>query len=212
MPLFTPVIDVKRVRGPYCGPTAIAALTGVPISRIEKMLRRRRRGGYKDINGRKIPIQGTGNHEVLRVLKTLGCKVKKFTMTESTISRFCHDTEHAGTFLVNVTDHYVTTHAGLVCDTYCKTPTPVAEYPKPQLRVVRAWRVEAPESPKYTIADPIKPQRAAKPPRDLKAERHTKALAVQKKWQRKLKLAQTKLKAANAKVRYYERVRDGSPE
>ena len=46
-------------REAYCGPRAIAALTGLPVSAIEARIRRGRGGGYRDRMGRKIPIKGT---------------------------------------------------------------------------------------------------------------------------------------------------------
>jgi hypothetical protein len=58
MKLFHPVRDVSADRrGPYCGPSAVAFLTGVPVSRIEKMFRRIR-GGWRDELGRRKTVKG----------------------------------------------------------------------------------------------------------------------------------------------------------
>ncbi len=57
MTLFPFIKDIKGQ--PYCGPTAVALLTGVPYSRVVQMLRRRRRGGYRDVNGKRIPVRST---------------------------------------------------------------------------------------------------------------------------------------------------------
>ncbi len=79
---FEPIVDVDH--RPYCGPLAIARLTGVPVSRIEKMLRRNRYGRYRDASA--LPIKGTINAEVINVLQGLGCKVEKLSVAPSAAS------------------------------------------------------------------------------------------------------------------------------
>lgn len=50
-----------------------------------------------------------------------------------------------------------------------------------------------------------KSESVEKPVRDIVAERHARVLLLEKGWQRKLKLAQTKIKNLRIKRRYYEK-------
>lgn len=203
MTLFMPVIDVNH--SPYCGPTAIGALTGVPIARIEKMLRRRRRNGYRDALGRKIPIKGTHTWEVVRTLKRLGCKVTEMKNPESTFGRFCQDTAHINaSFLVEVTGHFMATFKGQFVDTAHREPTPVQGYSKATRRVVRVWRVDAPAVPKFTVDDPITPPpRPAKSKPDIRDVRAARVAARLKAWQTKRKRAETAIRKLRRQARYY---------
>jgi hypothetical protein len=202
--MFELVNDTKRRRGPYCGPTAIGLLTGVPVSRIEKMIRRRR-GGYRDVDGKRIPVRGTGNGEVIAVLEALGCKVEKAKVTAQTFGRFVDDVRHAGAFLVNVTGHYMVCEAGMMADTRNMTPIPIEQYGRATWRVQRAWKVTAPETPRYTVNDPLTQVREKKPKPDIKVVRYERAIASLKRWQSKAKRAETAVRRYRKQVRYYER-------
>ncbi len=141
--LFAPNIDVERGRGPYCGPTAVMLLTGEPLSRIEKMIRRRRRGGYRDINGKRIPIRGTYTWEITRVLKTLGCKVEKLKRVEGeTINSLVTEClPSTGAFLIVVTGHFMVASGGMIADTTHQTPIPIKDYGRKTRRVEQVWKV-----------------------------------------------------------------------
>lgn len=199
--LFNPVIDVTHK--PYCGPTAVSALTGVPLSRIEKMIRRCRRGGYRTSTGRRIPIKGTYHWELLKVLERLGCKVEQLKHTENTFGKFCEDTAHINSaFLVRVTGHMMATFKSTFCDTSTLSgPIPVAGYHRASRRVRQAWRVTAPAQPLYGT----EPTREPKPKRDIKAVRAERVVADIKRWERKRKLAVTKLRRLNAARKRYEK-------
>lgn len=201
--LFAPIVDAGHV--PYCGPTAIAALTGVPVSRIEKMIRRCRRGGYRDSAGRKIAIKGSYPWEVIKVLKRLGCKVTAMKDPESTFGRFCADTAHINAaFLVRVTGHFMAAFKGTFCDTSNLEPVPVDGYNKAARRVIQAWRVEAPSSPMYTIDDPIMtPARPAKPKPAIREVRAARVAERIKAWEAKRKRADTALRKLRRQARYY---------
>lgn len=57
--------------------------------------------------------------------------------------------------------------------------------------------------PQFVPLKIIQPKEGA--PRDIVAERHARVLELEQKWQRKLKLAQTKLKKLRAKRKHYEK-------
>lgn len=140
----------------YCGPTALAALTGFPTSKVFKMVRRVRAdrdrkhydrvpkgGGVLDINGRKKPIKSMQNHEMLTVLHRAGLKSCAIGVPENhlTLGQFCDDKGHMGPFLVNVSHHYVVVYKGQIIDTMTKrAPIPWREYKKLRTKVVQWWR------------------------------------------------------------------------
>jgi hypothetical protein len=109
-----------------------------------------RYGRYHDCSG--LAIRGTFNAEVINILEGLGCKVEKLSVVERTIGRFCKEHIDA-TFLVRVTDHFLVVHKGVMSDSQ----------PRPNRKVIDAWRVDAPAKPHY------KPQ-VPKPPRPPKAK------------------------------------------
>lgn len=164
---------------------------------------------FKSANGRRIPIKGTYNHEVQKVLKKLGCKVEKTKFGEGSFAGFVKDTRHAGTFLVNVTGHYMTCSGGMIADSTFPSAIPIEQYHKGMRRVRQAWKITAPAIPRYTIDDPIVTSRAAKLKRDLKEVRAEKVELAIKKWTRRKKLAETKLKALRKQQRYYARLVSG---
>jgi len=203
--IFEPIVDSKR---PYCGPRAISILTGVPTSRAEFMIRRIRRG-YRNAAGRQLPIKGTYTGEVRKVLKRLGCKVEDFKTTEPTVIRFAADVQHAGTFLVNVTGHYLVVDAGMIADgSTDMKPVPAAEFRKPAWRVQRAWRIKAPATPRYTPADPLGPRRQPKatpPAANRPRMRLDRLLARLKAWEAKRRRADRAMVKLRRQIAGYTR-------
>jgi len=185
----------------FCGPLAIARLTGVPVSHAEKMLRRCRRGGYRDRSGRKIPIRGTYPWEVTKVLRRLGCKVELLRPleTQCSLGSFVDSTKHLdAVFLVEVTGHFLVAHKGSITD----------NLPRMKRKVLKAWRIEAPETPKYSaerFANLDIPPKPPKPKPDVKVARYGR---IQKRvaiWEAKLRRAETALKKLRRQARYYEK-------
>lgn len=201
MPLFNPPLDTGRVA--FCGPAVISILTGVPVSRAELMIRRGRKGGHKARNGRKLPIRGVYTWEVIRVLKRLGCKVVPTKITPQSLTRFVDDIRYAGTFLVEVTAHFMAATQGVVADNTFPTGVAVETYNHGRRQVKRAWKVLAPALPKYTIDDALAAERPKKPKPDVRLVRAKKTYAAVKRWERKEKLAKTKLKKLRTQLKYY---------
>lgn len=153
--LHTPINDVGH--RPYCGPTAIAAITGAPISVVYKKLRRvradgdRRRygkvvngGNVKRVDGKKRRIVGTGTTEVLKVLKRLGYPVVARLPQHKrpagiTLRQLCDDRAHLGPHLVEVTGHWIAMSRGMLCDTHRRTPVPWKEHPLLRSKVIAWW-------------------------------------------------------------------------
>lgn len=148
--IYEPNIDVKRGRGPYCGPTAISLLTGEQISKIEKMIRRIRGVYAKDINGRKLPIKGTHPWEAIKVLARLGCRVEmpKKGVKGETLNTVVNECLPAtGAYLVEVTGHLMVASGGMIADTTHKTPIPISTYKRKSRRVCKVWKVVAKAKP-----------------------------------------------------------------
>jgi hypothetical protein len=141
--IYEPNIDVKRQRGPYCGPTAIALLTGEPISRIEAMIRRRRKAGYRDRDGNRKPIKGTYPWEITRVLKALDCNVYPVKKVRGLCLREVVEEclPATGVFLVEVTGHMMVASGGMIADNSYPKPIPVKDYKKKMRRVCAVWRI-----------------------------------------------------------------------
>lgn len=205
--IFTPVLDVRNRA--YCGPSAVMLLTGVPLSRVEKMFRRARKewgGTVKSYNGKTLPIKGTWPSEVVKVLKRLGCKVNNFNVSGGSLAAFVEDTRNVTTpFLINVTGHYMVSFQGMIADSTYKAPIKIEDYPRGARRVKKAWRIEAPERPRYSIDDQIAADRAPKPKKDVKVTRAEKIAKDIKRWERKEKLAKTKLKKLRQQQKRYQK-------
>lgn len=181
--LFRPVIDTNGQH--YCGPRSITSITGVPISRVEKMIKRARKN--------KCAVKGTYTWEVIKCLKRLGCRIEEMKTFEPTLGRFRDDlgpTPH--TYLVNVTGHFTVVRKGEKRDATSDLK-----------RVVKAWIVKAPAKPKYTTgAQPRKPrEKKPKPPlTEIRARRVDQKL---KDWQTKLKRAANAIKKLKRQQAYY---------
>lgn len=196
--LHQPIIDTNH--RPFCGPLAIATLTGVPISRIEYMIRRCRKGKEG-----KQAVRRVWSSEVKIVLRRLGCKITPRAVSGFTLGSFIEDTKHtSATYLVNVPGHFLVTHKGTTAEYGTLHATP----DRPQRRVRMVWKIEAPAVPKYSAADllPTPPKRAPKPKPDIKQVRYQRVLARIKQWEAKEKRAKTALKKLQESRRYYEKI------
>ena len=106
----------------YCGPGAIAIVTGQPVSKIEKMIRRYRNEITRQYNQTrrysiKAQIKSMYNHEVRTVLKRLKVKVNTLYPSIQTLRQFVDDTQYEKyPYIVQVTGHYVVTYRGRVMD------------------------------------------------------------------------------------------------
>jgi hypothetical protein len=129
--LHTPQKDVKTKA--FCGPTAVAAITGVPIS-VARNAIRQASGKIVTKAGKAHPVMGVGNKAMLKAMASLGWNVAEkwhkpagFTVKRYTLDAFAKDYGDDGPFIVNVPGHYVAISAGEFCDTYIKMPTALPE-------------------------------------------------------------------------------------
>lgn len=141
----------------YCGPTAIAAITGAPFETVYKKIRRLRsdmdkgrhgrrlgkRGRNHDINGRKIPIKGMTGFLVVETMKRFGFKVKASGGEYPSLAAFLEDRGHCSLMIVSVTDHFIAVSRGVILDTLTKgQPVPMMDYKRLRTRVEKWWQFE----------------------------------------------------------------------
>jgi hypothetical protein len=124
MTLHTPNYDI-RTRA-YCGPTAISAVTGEPISVIRDAIRQAS-GKIARANGSAWPITGVNNENLLAAMQLLGWQIVEQWSEPAaggpyTLDSFARDRGNDGPFIVNVTGHYVAISQGEFCDPFTVLP------------------------------------------------------------------------------------------
>lgn len=126
-PLVTPVYDVGRSRV-FCGPTAMSAVTGEPISVIRDAVRQAS-GKITKKDGSAWPVMGMHNKDLIAAMRLLGWRVAERWRERRrkgdkpyTLDAFAKDHGHDGPFIVNVTGHYVAISQGEFCDTATVLP------------------------------------------------------------------------------------------
>lgn len=159
--LFTPKYDEPT--GRYCGPTAICAVTGMPLSEVKSAIRQAS-GKIMDAAGRSHRVSGVANKDLLGAMELLGWKVIETWQAPKPIREFVHDcgpdnpnyghlgrwVRHGaaahpfseflerygsnGPFIVNVTGHYIAVGWGEICDPFNPLGTAVSSY------LARKWR------------------------------------------------------------------------
>jgi len=160
--LHTPIYDVRGM--PYCGPTAIAAVTGEPVSIIRVIIREQI--GTKK-NGDAMPIIGVSRQVLLKTMHMLGWNVIRaggnVSRARSAMIRLRDEDEdkpldrtrdiirlgdfldtiqmeeQAGPYIVNVTRHYYAVDQDEICDTHTRIPLEVHRFKRGRRRWVQCW-------------------------------------------------------------------------
>jgi hypothetical protein len=126
-PLVTPNCKGYRGRrGAYCGPTAMAAVTGEPITSIHDAVRQAS-GKILRADGSAFPVTGVRNADLVRAMQLLGWLVAEQWQEQKgekpyTLDEFAKDCGNGGPFIVNVTGHYVAISQGEFCDPFTAVP------------------------------------------------------------------------------------------
>lgn len=145
--LHKPNYDV-RTRA-FCGPTAMSAVTGLPISLIRDAVREVS-GLMETANGAAHPVMGMRNEWLIDAMALLGWRVvdsadvaSRFDKYERrdrlTLGDFCAGCAKRGPYIVNVTGHYVAVGGGEICDTFTNIPLDIAGYRRRMGRWVQRW-------------------------------------------------------------------------
>jgi hypothetical protein len=144
--LHTPNYDVRSRA--FCGPTAIAAVTGEPISHIRDVIRSF--VGPKS-NGHARAIMGLSNRLLLATMSKLGWRVinrsgdadnrsnRRDVFRFGDFLDYVQMHEHEGPYIVNVTGHYYAVDADEICDTDLKIPIEIHRFKHGRQRWVQRW-------------------------------------------------------------------------
>ena len=136
----------------YCGPTSLSAITGLGTGTITKIVRRLRRKSVLGVNraGKAAAVKGMYNAEMLHVLKLLKYRAEQtyaartgFGDPRVTFAKWAdYHADGTSVYLVNITGHYLTYHAGrVVCTSKNGRLHPLSENRHLRKRVKRVWRV-----------------------------------------------------------------------
>jgi hypothetical protein len=135
----------KRIH--WCGPAALALITGRTLKHCHRLLAQ-----IRGIDQRYL--KGVQNYEMKRALTRMGYSKKgiaiplregKKSMHMPTLRQWIEEdmkTKHwRGVVLVNVTNHYVVAHRGLVADNQWQKPVPPVVHPAGRKRIEQAWLI-----------------------------------------------------------------------
>ncbi|MGQ3210913.1 MAG: hypothetical protein ACT6U0_21390 [Shinella sp.] len=108
----------------FCGPTAVAAITGEPVSRVRDAFRLVRYGTNWIRRHRSPPIMGTYTHEIERVLRLFGYVGAWHKVPgRPTLAAYLEDRgglQRTHPCVVRVTRHVVAVSGWVFCDTASK--------------------------------------------------------------------------------------------
>lgn len=153
--LHKPNHDVRTQA--FCGPTAMSAITGLPISLIRDAVREVS-GLIETASGAAHPIMGMRNAWLTDAMALLGWRVieseeyrqphirrnYQSPMSPPRLGDFCAERGNDGPFIVNVTGHYVAVGFGEICDTFTSIPIDISGYNRRMGRwVLRWWKFAA---------------------------------------------------------------------
>lgn len=149
MTLYTPLYN-NRSRA-FCGPTAMSAVTGLPVSDIRDAIRQAS-GNIQTSDGRAFPIMGVQTKDLIAAMSLLGWEVVEKMpdidyrlpnaerMKPRRFGDFLAEHGNDGPFIVNVTGHYIAVSHGEACDSYTKLPLEIAKWKNKRAnRWVQNW-------------------------------------------------------------------------
>lgn len=118
----------------WCGPGAIAAITGKPLSQVKEAI--------YGVRGKRSPIMGMSEIEVAHTLRALGLRpapARKYSKDERpTLARWLRERykfQMGKTYLVNITDHFVVIRGRKFIDNQTLEPVFIRSAPKRRARV-----------------------------------------------------------------------------
>jgi hypothetical protein len=152
--LHAPKMDVRSRA--MCGPTAIAAVTGEPVSVIRDTIRAVT-GKVRRSDGSAHPVMGMHSPDLLTAMDHLGFKVAE---TEGntvrgrgtpisrdgralTLGRFVDERGHDGPFILSGGMHFFAVSAGKICDTFTKVPVDIASFDRDRKKLGRKTQLKA---------------------------------------------------------------------
>ena len=132
------MLKTDSVKGRWCGPFALATLTGKTYEEADRLL-----AGIQE----KQSVKGSYDPEIILALGTLGYSAHSIhlgTGMPPTLGRFLRDRspiEQTTPILIGIHAHWATCHFGWFADNWTKKPVPIADTPKPKRPVVSAYLI-----------------------------------------------------------------------
>jgi hypothetical protein len=141
----------------FCGPTALAAITGATPEAVEQLIvtHRATHGLPRHGNGRQVRdvrrgaiVRTMWGSEVAPIAEALGWRatlVEHGCYRPRTFAQWRRRGRARGDdapYLVLITGHFVAVRGPWFVDTTYRTPTLAASYRRQRKRVVRVWRLE----------------------------------------------------------------------
>lgn len=132
-------------RTAWCGPSALAALTGIPIAKAHSR--------FAFLTNQKIDeVTGVYQKEMLLALSEFGLKARKVDLVSRYPDRICGVTlerylrerpieERMYPLLINVQNHFIVAHMDWLIDNGHPRPTPIEKYAKLGRLVHTVWIV-----------------------------------------------------------------------
>lgn len=132
----------------WCGPGAVASLTGLPIRESTQLLCRIHGGSYE-------AFEGCWTEDVILALHELGYRAKEIDIISRypnlthgpTLQRFLSERrvdECVNPLLIEISGHFVATHFGFATDNWTGRPVPIEKFPKTKRLVKRAFIILQP--------------------------------------------------------------------
>lgn len=133
----------------WCGPSAVAILTGQPLTATTEILTRIHGGTYDELSG-------VWPEDTILALHELGYRAQEIDIQSRypdlthgpTLERFVGDrtvTETVTPMLIEISGHFLVAHYGYLADNWVQRPTPIGDFPKLRRLVKSAWLItEAP--------------------------------------------------------------------
>ena len=133
--------------GPWCGPTAIAAITGVPAEEVERLILEHRKTNpvpkRRLVGAKGRPVKTMWSSEVVPIMAKLGWRCTKAEWCRETFAGWQRRTAgKRGTYIILVTSHFVAVSGRWFTDTHKRTPVRLTEAPHKRKRVQWAWQFE----------------------------------------------------------------------
>jgi len=127
-----PVAGQKHNR--YCGPAALAALTGLNTGEAAAMLR--------DITGKRA-IMGTSSDAMIEALGRCGMRVQHeeeyYPHSSMTLRNWLRDFYKGQLILMIAMNHWWAMHDGFFVDSFNKLPTPIKDVHNPKSQVHKIY-------------------------------------------------------------------------
>jgi hypothetical protein len=132
----------------YCGPSAIAALTGKTVAQVEDAILAYRRDNPAPRGHRgKARVKTTWTREIVPVLRALGYEAREITLAHGrSLSRNLKALKRHGyderPLLILITGHFIAVHGGWFVDTCQRMPALLKGHRYMRRAVKYVWTIE----------------------------------------------------------------------